>query len=95
MVKIGKKFTYNDLEYVLLKAHNCGIAQNDLISMDMDLNNSLLFCESFHPWFVSSTCEFRAILKAEFDPQMGLEYYCDQIEDLIFISEIDSKIRNW
>lgn len=95
MDKVGKSFTYDEKTYVILKTHTCGSASKSFISIDSDLDNQLLFCEDFHPWYSNLSCEFRAILQERFDPQMGLEYYIDCIEDLLYISEIDSKIKNW
>ena len=92
-----KTFIYDGKEYVVIKEHECGSSSSsqDLITSDQDLNETILFCEYYHPWF-SNTCQFKAIRKSLFDPQMGLEYYANRIDDLVSdLKDWESIIFNW
>ena len=91
-----KTFIYDDKEYVVVMEHECASSSiKNLITSDQDLDQSILFCEDYHPWF-NTTCQFKAILKSLFDPQMGLEYYANRIDDLVCGSDDwSSIILNW
>lgn len=91
-----KTFIYNDKEYVIVKEHECASSSmKELITSDQDLDQTILFCEDYHPWFLS-TCQFKAIRKSLFDPQMGLEYYANRIDDLVSgFEDWGSIIFNW
>ena len=88
-----KTFIYDDSKYVILRSHSCNQLMIGMITIDSDLSNYLLFCEDFHPW-ISSSCEFRAIKKDIFDPENSIEYYLNQIEDLLSL-EVHDAILNW
>lgn len=88
-----KTFIYYGNEYVILKSHSCNQLMIAMITIDSDLDNYLLFCEDFHPWN-SSSCEFRAIKKDVFDPNLGIKYYLNQIENLLSL-EVHDAVLNW